>query len=67
MFGPQGKGERDMSKVQCFGCQKYGHYKRDCPKFKKDNNKRKREKAHITQKVKEEEKQKEDPPDLYYD
>ena len=40
-FGPQRKGKRDMSKVQCFGCQEDGHYKRDCPKFKKDNSKRK--------------------------
>ena len=53
-----------MSKVQCFGCQEYGHYKRDFPKFKKEKNKRKWEEAHITQEVKEEEKQqkKEDPP-----
>lgn len=35
-FGPQRKGKRDMSKIQCFGCQEYGHYKRDCPKFKED-------------------------------
>lgn len=39
------------------------------PKFNKENNKRKREEAHITQEVKEEEKKqkKEDPSDLYYD
>jgi len=47
-FGPQRKGKRDMSKIQCFGCQEYGHYKRDCHKFKKDNNMRKREEAHVT-------------------
>ena len=46
-----------MSKVQWFGYQEYGHYKRDCPKLKKDNhNKRKREEVHITQEVKEEDK-----------
>jgi len=58
-----------MSKVQCFGYQEYGHYKRDCPKLKKDNNKRKKEEAHMTQEVKEEDKKKkkEDLPDLYYD
>ena len=59
-----------MSKIQCFGCQEYGHYKRNCPKLKKDNNnKRKREEANMTQEMKEEEKKqnKEDPLDLYYD
>ena len=59
-----------MSKIQCYGCQEYGHYKRNCPKLKKDNNNKiKREEAHITQEVKEEGKKqkKEDPPDLYYD
>ena len=68
-FGPQRKGKRYMSKVQCFGCQEYGNYKRYCAKFKKEKNKRKREEAHITQEVKEEDKKqkKEDPPDLYYD
>ena len=41
---------KDMSKIQGFGCQKYGHYKRNCPKLKKDNNnKRKREEAYLTQ------------------
>jgi len=48
-----------MSKVERFGCQEYGRYKRDFPKLKKDNNKtRKREE------VKEDDKKqkKEDPP-----
>ena len=69
MFGPRRTNSKDMSKIQCFGCQEYGHYKRNCPKLKKDNNKRKGEEAHMTQEVKEEEKKqkKEDPPDLYYD
>lgn len=40
-FIPQRKSKRDMSKVQCFDYQEYGHYKRDFPKFKKENNKRK--------------------------
>jgi hypothetical protein len=24
-----------MSKIQCFNCRKYGHYKNDCPELKK--------------------------------
>ena len=58
-----------MSKIQCYGCQEYGYYKRNCPKLKKDNNKRKREEAHVIQEMKEEEnkQKKEDPSDLYYD
>ena len=27
--------EKDMSKIQCFNCQKYGHYKNHCPELKK--------------------------------
>jgi hypothetical protein len=24
--------EKDMSKIQCFNCRKYGHYRNQCPK-----------------------------------
>jgi hypothetical protein len=27
--------EKDMSEIQCFNCQKFGHYKNHCPKLKK--------------------------------
>lgn len=43
-FGPQKKG-RNMDKIQCYGCNELGHYRKDCPKSNKD--KRKKEKAHI--------------------
>ena len=69
-FGSQRTKNKDMPKIQCFGCQEYGNYKRNFPKLKKDNNnKKKREESHITQEVKEEGKKqkKEDPADLYYD
>ena len=65
-FGPQ-KRKKNMAKVQCYGCQEYGHYKRDCPKVKKDN-KRGREEAHIAKEVEEVEKKrpkKEEVRDLY--
>jgi len=37
-FGPQ-KKTRNMAKIQCYGCQEYGNYKKYCPKPKKDNKK----------------------------
>jgi hypothetical protein len=27
--------EKDMSKIQCFNCRKYGHYRNQCPELKK--------------------------------
>lgn len=59
-----------MAKVQCYGCQENGHYKSDCPKLKKDNIKRGREEANVTEEVEEDEKKKskkEEIKDLYYD
>jgi len=66
-FGPQ-KKKKNMAKIQCYGCQEYGHYRRNCLKLKKDNNKRGREEAHITKEVEEAEKKKskEEVIDLHY-
>ena len=46
-FGPP-KKKKNIAKERCYGCQKFGHYRRDCPKRKRD-----REEAHITEEVKE--------------
>jgi hypothetical protein len=36
-FGSRKKSnqEKDMSKIQCFNCRKYGHYKNHCPELNK--------------------------------
>ena len=68
-FGPQ-KKRKNMAKVQFYRCQEYGHYRRDCPKLKRDNNKRNKEEAHITEEMEEPEikkPKKEEVRDLYYD
>ena len=28
-FGPQITNNKDMPKIQCYGCQEYGHYKKE--------------------------------------
>jgi hypothetical protein len=32
---PKGEGKKDMSKVKCFACHKFGHYAVQCPNNKK--------------------------------
>jgi hypothetical protein len=32
---PKGEGKKDMSKVKCFACHKFGHYVGQCPNKKK--------------------------------
>ena len=66
MLGPQKKKKIDMSKIQCYGCQQYGHHKRDCLKFKKDNKRKERNKAHITIEVEELDEKKSKGIDLHY-
>jgi hypothetical protein len=32
---PKGEGKKDMSKVKCFACHKFGHYAGQCPNKKR--------------------------------
>lgn len=54
-----------MSKIQCFGCNEYGHFNRDCPN-KKYNKRKERSEAHIAEEKGESEKKQkgEDPKNL---
>jgi hypothetical protein len=66
IFGSRKKfnHKRDMSKVQCFGCNEYGHYKRDFPKLAK-----KRKERHHASVVNDEEpskKVKHEETDFFY-
>lgn len=46
--GPQHKKSKkeDMSKIQCYGCQKFGHFKRDC--LEMANSKKRKGKQHAS-------------------
>ena len=59
-----------MSKIQCYECNEYGHFKRNCSKLKKENKKGKeRNEAHVTKEVEELDKKKsnkEEVIDLHY-
>jgi hypothetical protein len=55
--------EKDMSKIQCFNCRKYGHYRNQCPELKK------RKETHEATVAKEKEpskKVKQDEADFFY-
>jgi len=43
------KEKTNMSKIQCFGCNEYEHYKRDFPNIKVRNKRKERSEAHITE------------------
>jgi len=53
-FG-KSKKKQNMPKIQCYGCNEYGYFKRDCPN-KKDNKIKERREAHIAKEKGEPEK-----------
>jgi hypothetical protein len=55
--------EKDISEIQCFNCQKYGHYRNQCPKLKK--RKRKHE-ASVSEEKEPTKKTKQDGRDFFY-
>ena len=60
------KKKKDMSKIQCYGCQEYGHYKRDCLKFKNENKRKEGNEAHFTEEVEELDEKKSKGIDVHY-
>jgi hypothetical protein len=55
--------EKDISEIQCFNCQKYGHYKNQCPELKK---RKKKHKASIAEEKELTKKTKQDGRDFFY-
>jgi hypothetical protein len=55
--------EKDISEVQCFNCQKYGHYKNHCPKLKKMKEKHE---ASISKEKEPTKKTKQDGRDFFF-
>jgi hypothetical protein len=55
--------EKGISKVQCFNCQKYGHYKNQCPELKK---RKEKHEASIAEEKEPTKKTKHDGKDLFF-
>jgi putative lipoic acid-binding regulatory protein len=64
-FGSRRKSnqEKDISEVQCFNCQKYGHYKNHCPKLKK---RKEKHEASIVEEKELTKKTKQDGSDFFF-
>jgi hypothetical protein len=55
--------EKDISEIQCFNCQKYGHYRNQCPELKK---RKKKHEASIAEEKELTKKTKQDGRDFFY-
>jgi hypothetical protein len=52
-----------MSKIQCFNCRKYGHYKNHCPELKK---RKETHEASVVEERKPSKKTKQDKTDFFF-
>jgi hypothetical protein len=55
--------EKDISEVQCFNCQKYGHYKNHCPELKR---RKEKHEASIVEEKEPTKKSKQDGRDFFF-
>jgi hypothetical protein len=55
--------EKDISEIQCFNCQKYGHYRNQCLELKK---RKKKHEASIVEEKESTKKTKQDERDFFY-
>jgi hypothetical protein len=57
------KQRKDISEIQCFNCQKYGHYRNQCPELKK---RKEKHEASIAEEKEPTKKTKQDGRDFFY-
>jgi hypothetical protein len=55
--------EKDISEIQCFNCQKYGHYKNHCPELKK---RKEKHEALVSKEKESTKKTKQDERDFFF-
>jgi hypothetical protein len=55
--------EKDISEIQCFNCQKYSHYRNQCPKLKK---RKEKHEASVAEEKEPTKKTKQDGRDFFY-
>ena len=57
------KQRKDILEIQCFNCQKYGHYRNQCPELKK---RKEKHEASISEENEPAKKTKQDGRDFFY-
>jgi phage terminase small subunit len=57
------KQRKDISEIQCFNCQKYDHYRNQCPELKK---RKEKHEASIVEEKEPAKKTKQDGRDFFY-